>query len=106
MIYFYIFKFKMLNNILKILIFLNYLNIYSSYIIIKCGIVDNNYNHNNIKINNYNDKYLDLKPKIVTLKLPDERVCSICKLKINVKLSIPENCTIPLGCPYNKKTKN
>mgnify|MGYP001029133210 FL=1 len=96
----------MFNNILKILIFLNYLNIYSFYIITKCGIVDNNYNHNNIKINNYYDKYLDLIPKTVTLKLPDERVCSICKLKINVKLTIPENCTIQLGCPYNKKTKN
>ena len=65
----------MLNNILKILIFINYLNIYSSYIITKCGIVNNNYN--NIKINNYNDKYLDLKPKTVTLKLSDERICSI-----------------------------
>ena len=104
MINLYFFLFKMLNNILKILIFLNYLNIYSSFIIIKCNIIDNNYN--NIKINNYNDKYLDLKPKTVTLKLPDQRVCSICKLKINVKLTIPENCTLPLGCPYNKKTKN
>ena len=39
-------------------------------------------------------------------KILDLNTNKICKLKINVKLSIPENCTIPLGCPYNKKTKN
>lgn len=36
--------------------------------------------------------------------LPDNRVCEICKEKINVKSTIPYNCSIPLGCPYNKKT--
>ena len=38
--------------------------------------------------------------------LPDNRVCEICKEKINVKSTIPYNCSIPLGCPYNKKTQN
>lgn len=40
------------------------------------------------------------------LLLPDNRVCEICKEKINVKSTIPYNCSIPLGCPYNKKTQN
>jgi len=39
------------------------------------------------------------------LPLPDNRVCEICKEKINVKSTIPYNCSIPLGCPYNKKTQ-
>ena len=37
--------------------------------------------------------------------LPDSRLCEICKEKINVKSTIPYNCSIPLGCPYNKKTQ-
>ena len=31
--------------------------------------------------------------------------CKICNLVINTKYYIPENCTIPYGCPYNIKSK-
>ncbi len=82
----------MFNNFLKILIIFNYFNIYLSYIMPICNIIDNNQN-------------LDLKPNTITLKIPDQRICPICKLQINIKSIIPENCTIPIGCPYNKKTK-
>lgn len=53
----------------------------------------------------FGDSYLDLRPnkKII---LADERVCEICKEKINVKREIPYNCTIPIGCPFSKKKNN
>jgi|UniRef100_A0A6C0JNF2 hypothetical protein len=32
--------------------------------------------------------------------------CKICNLVIDRKYYIPENCTIPYGCPYNIKSEN
>lgn len=29
--------------------------------------------------------------------------CNICNLNVDKSGYIPENCTIPLGCPYNKE---
>ena len=51
----------------------------------------------------FTDSYLDLKPKKMLLQ--DTKVCELCKERINIKREIPYNCTIPLGCPFNKNTK-
>ena len=50
------------------------------------------------------DSYLDSKPRMMVLS--DTKICEICKERINVKREIPYNCTIPLGCPFNRNTKN
>jgi len=95
----------MLNYLLKIIIIINYFNIYYSYTNSIYCIIDKNFKKT--RLNSYHDdKYLNLKPKTITLQLPDERKCSICKTIINIKLRIPENCTIPEGCPFNRKKNN
>lgn len=38
--------------------------------------------------------------------LKNIKKCNICKLKVNIKEYIPENCTIPIGCPFNRKNIN
>ena len=40
------------------------------------------------------------------LKLRTTFICDVCKLKIDTKYYIPENCTLPIGCPFNIKTNN
>jgi hypothetical protein len=59
-------------------------------------IVDSNY----IKLRetNFGDNYLNINPKLNNVKK-----CDICKLKVNIKEYIPINCTIPIGCPFNRK---
>lgn len=32
--------------------------------------------------------------------------CNICKLRVNINEYIPENCTLPIGCPFNRKNIN
>lgn len=32
--------------------------------------------------------------------------CNICKLRVNINEYIPENCTIPIDCPFNRKNIN
>ena len=32
--------------------------------------------------------------------------CDICKLRVNINEYIPENCTLPIGCPFNRKNIN
>lgn len=62
-------------------------------------IVDSNY----IKLRTtyHTDNYLNINPKLQNIKK-----CNICKLRINIKEYIPENCTIPIGCPFNRKNIN
>lgn len=75
-------------------------------IILNCTININSYSLSmsiNIKYKKlFTDSYLDLKPKKMLLQ--DTKVCELCKERINVKREIPYNCTIPLGCPFNKNT--
>jgi len=66
------------------------------------SIADKSYNIKYKKL--FADSYLDLNPRKMVLS--DTKVCEICKERINVKREIPYNCTIPLGCPFNKNTKN
>jgi len=72
--------------------------------ILSMSIADKSYN---IKKNPlFADSYLDLKPmKMVLSDTRDTKVCEICKERINVNREIPYNCTIPLGCPFNRNTK-
>lgn len=42
----------------------------------------------------------------LNLKLRTTYICNVCKLKIDTKYYIPENCTLPIGCPFNLKTNN
>jgi|SaaInl85LU_5_DNA_1037374.scaffolds.fasta_scaffold04262_2 hypothetical protein len=62
-------------------------------------IADSNY----IKLRNtyHNDNYLNINPNLKNIKK-----CNICKLRVNIKEYIPENCTIPIGCPFNRKNIN
>lgn len=66
------------------------------------SIADKSYNIKYKKI--FTDSYLDLKPNKMILS--DTKVCKICKEKINVKREIHYNCTIPMGCPFNRNTKS
>jgi len=100
MIYIFYNNYKML-KFLKIIILFIHFNPYLSYMYPICAIIY--YKKNGIlSIRNNN---IDLKPQNITPKLLDNRICPICKLKINIKSNIPENCSIPIGCPYNIKTK-
>ena len=58
-------------------------------------------NYIKLKPPNHGDNYLNINPNLQNIKK-----CDICKLKINIKEYIPENCTIPLGCPFNRKNIN
>lgn len=66
------------------------------------SIADKSYNIKYKKL--FTDSYLDLKPRMMVLS--DTKICEICKERINVNREIPYNCTIPLGCPFNRKTKS
>ena len=49
--------------------------------------------------------------KLRTQNSPDNNLhnfkkCNICKLRVNIDEYIPENCTIPIGCPFNRKNIN
>lgn len=63
------------------------------------------YSHCYVLTMSLQDKSLNKLKLSRKLPLSDNRVCQICKEKINVKSTIPYNCSIPLGCPYNKKTQ-
>lgn len=84
----------MFNKILIILL-INFIYFNNAYIY--NSIVDINYQKKNLKLNS--DNYLNLKN-------PTTKICNICKLKIDTKYYIPENCTLPIGCPFNIKTNN
>ena len=88
----------MLAFTIKLIIVLN--TFVNSYMYQSMSIADRSYNIKKKYL--LDDSHLDLRPtkKII---LADERICDICKEKINVKKEIPYNCTIPIGCPYNKK---
>lgn len=77
-------------------------------IILNCTININSYSLSmsiNIKYKKlFTDSYLELKP--TKMLLQDTKVCELCKERINIKREIPYNCTIPLGCPFNKNTKS
>ena len=62
-------------------------------------IADSNY----IRLRNtyHSDNYLNINPNLKNIKK-----CNVCKLKVNIKEYIPENCTIPIGCPFNRKIIN
>jgi hypothetical protein len=76
--------------------------IYINCYILSMSIADKSYN---IKKNPlFADSYLDLK-KPIKISSADTRICEICKVNINIKREIPYNCTIPLGCPFNRNTK-
>ena len=45
------------------------------------------------------------KPRWKLLSNNNIKYCNICKMNIDTKLTIPYDCTIALGCPFNKKTK-
>lgn len=83
----------MFKNLLKIFLIINMFDIYYSYLLSL-----------RLSLSSPNNKLLNLKPKTVTIKLPNNRYCSICKLNINIWETIPENCTLAIGCPFNKKT--
>ena len=53
--------------------------------------------NNNI---NHDDNYLNINPNLRNIKK-----CNICNIKVNIKECIPINCTIPNGCPFNRKNK-
>lgn len=46
----------------------------------------------------------------IKLKMPSSidnfKKCNICKLRVNINEYIPENCTLPIGCPFNRKNIN
>jgi len=47
----------------------------------------------------------------IKLKTPSSvdnnfKKCNICKLRVNINEYIPENCTLPIGCPFNRKNIN
>lgn len=67
------------------------------------SIVDKSYSVKNKAL--FTDSYLDLK-KPKKMILTNNRVCEICKEKVDIKKEIPYNCTIPMGCPFNRNTKN
>lgn len=75
-----------------IIILINVINSYQY-------IADSNY----IKLRNtyHSDNYLNINPNLKNIKN-----CNICKLRVNIKEYIPENCTIPIGCPFNQKNIN
>ena len=92
---------------INILIFILYMQKLLLFILILINIVfsyqyiaDTNY----IRLrdgSNHNDNYLNINPNLKNIKK-----CNICKLKVNIKEYIPENCTIPIGCPFNRKNIN
>jgi|TARA_B110000093_G_scaffold89977_1_gene97355 hypothetical protein len=47
------------------------------------------------------DNYLN-----ININLRDIKKCDICKLRVNINEYIPENCTIPIGCPFYRKNIN
>lgn len=62
-------------------------------------IADSNYVK--LRTTYHTDNYLNINPNLQNIKK-----CNICKLRINIKEYIPENCTIPIGCPFNRKNIN
>jgi len=78
--------------------------IYINCYILSMSIADKSYNIKKKPL--FADSYLDLKPrKMVLTDIKVTKVCEICKVNINIKQEIPYNCTIPLGCPFNRNTK-
>ena len=88
----------MLTLIIDLIIVLN--TFANCYMYSRMSIADKSYQRAQSYL--FGDSYLDIKPKKKII-LADERVCEICREKINVKREIPYNCTIPIGCPFSKK---
>ena len=57
----------------------------------------------------YTFQYIE-KSHFIKLKMPSSidnfKKCNICKLRVNINEYIPENCTLPIGCPFNRKNIN
>ena len=66
------------------------------------SIIDKNYRTIKYKVK-FVDSYIDLRPP-KKLYLSENKKCDICGEVVNVKMMIPYNCTIPLGCPFNRKS--
>jgi len=88
-----------MNYYIKVLLIISNMVFTHSYII-TMGIIDKNYKIVKYKVS-MDDAYLDL--KLPKKPLVNKKKCDICGELINVKLAIPYNCTIPLGCPFNRK---
>jgi hypothetical protein len=88
----------MLTLIIDLILILN--TFANCYMYSSMSIADKSYQRTKSYL--FGDSYLDLRPK-KKITLADERVCEICREKINVKREIPYNCTIPVGCPFSRK---